>query len=145
MKCRTAPLALSWNPQFRAFETRSASGAVRHFIGTQRLPGGPRAPTAQAFAANFMPMADWDKAPSAIDYALLDNHYAGTGGFVSGTERGTGKPLFGSVFVQLDYGKFIGLATFREGDSRWTTLSKDDQFFTFMMTVSGRFTRFAVN
>jgi hypothetical protein len=137
--------ALRWNPEFRAFEARSASGAVRHFIGTQRLPPGPRAAVARAFAARFAPMADWERAPSAIDYAKLDANSAGEGGFVSGTGRQSGKQLFGSLFVQLDHGKFIGLATFQEGGNNLSLLSKEDLFFSSMITLSQRYTAFAVN
>lgn len=136
---------LKWNPAFQAFEARSGSGAVRLFVNTQLLPKGqPRAPTAQTFAANFLPMADWDKSPSGIDYTALDKNSAGTGGFVSGIDRTSGKPWFGSIFVQLDYGQFIGLASFHEGGNKWTTLSREDQFFEFMTGLGQRFTKFSV-
>lgn len=137
--------ALRWNPDVRAFETRSASGAVRHFVATQRLPPGSRAAVARAFAVNFTALADWAKAPAAIDYAELDTVSAGTGGVVSGTDRLSGKKLFGSIFVQLDHGKFIGLATFQEGGNNLSLLSKEDLFFSSMITLSQRYTAFAVN
>ncbi|MEA3274025.1 MAG: serine protease [Pseudomonadota bacterium] len=124
-------LSLKWNPETRAIEAVTVSGAVRLFIGVIRKDSFPEAfASAQVFVSPISQLASsWQ--PSVTDVAFEDEYidreweWASLAGFHDGIDKEAGKPSDLLLSLTVSGNALLGYAVYAVGDME-KDLSDDD-------------------